>query len=133
MRRNDLRIGLFESHNHFQSIAYTPRPQIPPEKSKNRHFPKNKKIRNSRVGGNGRSPFNNQVRRQCLHHRQTTFSQERELSLDNHTKWTHVARNELRIGLFESHNHFQPIATPPRPPIPLENSPNRHFPKDPKI
>ena len=61
--RNGLRIRPFEAHSHFQSIANPPRPQIPPEKLKNRHFPKNRKIRKS---GNppgsaamGGAPLNN--------------------------------------------------------------------------
>ena len=53
-----LRIRPFESQSHFLSIANPPRPQIPPENSQNRPFPKNRKIRESAgVGGNGRSPF----------------------------------------------------------------------------
>ena len=47
MARNGLRIRPFEAHSHFQSIANPPRPQIPPENSKNQHFPKNQKIRKS--------------------------------------------------------------------------------------
>ena len=42
--RFGLRIRLFESHRRRLSIAHPPRPQIPPEKFKNQHFPKNPKI-----------------------------------------------------------------------------------------
>ena len=62
MARYELRIHLFEAHSHFQSIANPHRSQIPPENSKNKHFPKDPKIKKSGiplgVGGNGRSPFN---------------------------------------------------------------------------
>ena len=65
MSRFELRIRPFEAHSHFQSIANPPRPQIPPENSKNQHFPKNQKIRKSGVGGNGRSPLI-QAKRQII-------------------------------------------------------------------
>ena len=47
MARNELRIGVFEAHSHFLSIANPPRPQILPKISKNQHFSKNRKIRKS--------------------------------------------------------------------------------------
>ena len=34
---------------------------------------------------------------------------------ENHWKWNHMARFELRIRLFASHSHFPSIANPPRP------------------
>ena len=52
---------------------------------------------------------------------------------ENRRKWTHMARNELRIRPFEAHSHFLSIANPPRPQIPPENSKNQHFSKNPKI
>ena len=42
-----LKIGLFESHSRFLSIANHPRPQIPSENIQNPHFPGNRKIRKS--------------------------------------------------------------------------------------
>ena len=45
--RNGMRIRPFEAHSHSPSIANPPRPQIPPENSKNQHFPKNQKIQKS--------------------------------------------------------------------------------------
>ena len=52
---------------------------------------------------------------------------------ENRWNWTEKARNGLRIRPFEAHSHFPSIANPPRPQIPPENSPNPHFPKNPKI
>ena len=54
MVRNDLRIDPFEAHRHFLSIANPPRPQIPSENFKNRHFPKNQKIRKPDFAKNGK-------------------------------------------------------------------------------
>ena len=52
---------------------------------------------------------------------------------ENRRKWTHMPQFGLRIGVFESHSHFQSIANPPRHQIPRENHQNPHFSKNQKI
>ena len=55
---------------------------------------------------------------------------------ENPRNWTHMARYELRIRPFEAHSHFQSIANPPRPQIPMENFQKSTFsesPQNPKI
>ena len=68
---------------------------IPLENLQNLYFSPNRKIRKS-------------------DHRKRTRNGQNH---DNRRKWTHMARFGLRIGLFESHSHFQSIADPPGPQI----------------
>ena len=56
--------------------------------------------------------------------------QQNDRNHENRWKWTHMARNDLRIRPFEAHSHFPSIANPPRLQTPQENPKNPHLPKN---